>query len=148
MNIICGLKDDERISSLFKVIDIAFGKRLRDACQCMDLTASQSKIIAYIYSNQNERELNPIHIEQQFSISRPTTTGILKRLEAKGFIEVIPSSKDKRYKQLKTTSKGESHFLQVKKTLEDTEAQMLKGIASEDIEKVRQVVKCMIDNVS
>ena len=88
------------VSMLMKAIHLYFEKQLNTCIAEYELTAAQNDILWFINYNE-ENEVNPIDIEKKFMLSRPTITGILKRLEGKDFICFAPSLKDKRYKQIK-----------------------------------------------
>ncbi|MGC4388830.1 MarR family transcriptional regulator, partial [Streptococcus suis] len=45
-------------------------------------------------------------IEKKLKISKSVTSNLIRRMEKNNFIKVIPSQKDKRYKQLVLTSLG------------------------------------------
>lgn len=146
----CVLSNDKvHMSFLFKLADVKFAKRLAAYSNAVDLTPSQSQIIGYLHERaQNAGEVNPSTLEKHFHMSRPTMTGLLKRLESKGFIEFKPSSKDHRYKQVVLTDKAEEHHQYIHKCIAETEALMVRGMSDQEVKFVRDMVIRMIRNIS
>lgn len=64
--------------------------------------------------NTDERVLEPCQLAQRLLISRPSVTGLLDTLQAKGLIERAPHKEDRRRVLVRLTDKGltvlESHF--------------------------------------
>ncbi|MCH5186612.1 MAG: MarR family transcriptional regulator [Oscillospiraceae bacterium] len=71
-----------------------------------DLTSPQFEIILFLISSEG-KEINQKDIERRFNLKNPTVTGLLKRLEGKGFIKRYVSEHDARYKRIELTEKAE-----------------------------------------
>ena len=79
-----------------------------------DLTKTQRDILGYLHFTDK----NPViqkDIEEHFHISNPTVTGILNRLEQKGFIERKQSLKDKRVRTIVLTKLDNRNQVKIKK---------------------------------
>lgn len=145
----CKCQHDVPISLLFKIADVTFSKRLNSANEEYGLTGNQAQLLGTIRKCRKEMdEVFPSTLEEKMHVSRPTMSGLLKRLEAKGFIIFAPSSKDKRYKQVLLTEKAEAVNQRIGEKIFETERKMLEGISEEDVEIARTIVKKMIDNIS
>lgn len=145
----CKDQHDVPISLLFKIADVAFSKRLNSANEEYGLTGNQAQLLGTIRKCRKEMdEVFPSTLEERIHVSRPTMSGLLKRLEAKGFIIFAPSSKDKRYKQVLLTEKAEAVNQRIGEKIFETERKMLEGISEEDVEIARTIVKKMIENIS
>lgn len=145
----CKSQHDVPISLLFKIADVTFSKRLNSANEEYGLTGNQAQLLGTIRKCRKEMdEVFPSTLEERMHVSRPTMSGLLKRLEAKGFIIFAPSSKDKRYKQVLLTEKAEAVNQRIGEKIFETERKMLEGISEEDVEIARTIVKKMIDNIS
>jgi DNA-binding MarR family transcriptional regulator len=78
-------------------------KRLAD----FDITAAQSDILLYLIRNYKDMdEINQLDIQKFLQLSNPTVSGLLNRLEDKGFITRTPSIKDARYNCVLPTEKA------------------------------------------
>lgn len=145
----CKCQHDVPISLLFKIADVTFSKRLNSANEEYGLTGNQAQLLGTIRKCRKEMdEVFPSTLEERIHVSRPTMSGLLKRLEAKGFIIFAPSSKDKRYKQVLLTEKAEAVNQRIGEKIFETERKMLEGISEEDVEIARTIVKKMIENIS
>ena len=77
----------------------------------------------------SDREINPVDIERALNLKRSTVTGILQRLEEKGFIDLVASSsKDKRFKKIVFTEKSEKHKMAMEKSLNQLEQKLFQNI--------------------
>ena len=65
----------------------------------VDLTSSQLDVLICI-AQGGGRPVNQKDIEEELKLSNPTVTGILKRMERKGFISRTVGRRDRRYKEL------------------------------------------------
>ena len=65
---------------------------------------------AGLSSGSSKEFVNQKDIEKALSLKNPTVTGILKRLDEKGFILAVPSNQDKRCKNIYPTEKKHMIF--------------------------------------
>lgn len=137
-----------RLSLLIKLANNGFEQHLTSASNDIELTSAQCQILGFIHSHEGKGEVNPIDIEHHYHLTRPTVSGILQRLERKGFIALTTSEKDRRYKQIKLTPKAREHHDNMMQRIFATEEQMFKDISLEDIEKMRTLLMRMISNLS
>ncbi len=96
------------IGTLIRLLQNNLTYNMNQDLKSLELTFSQFEIIAFLISNDGE-EINQKDIEHKFNLKNPTVTGLLKRLEAKGFIKRYASEHDGRYKKIVLTEK--SRFL-------------------------------------
>ncbi|WP_055070248.1 MarR family winged helix-turn-helix transcriptional regulator [Clostridium massiliamazoniense] len=136
---------DINLSLLIKIVGKNFDKCLNNRVSGLDLTSSQCKILGFLHLNDG-KEVNPIDIEREFKLKKPTVTGLLKRLEEKGFISLEHSSKDKRYKQIILTEKSREHHELMKKNILEVEEIMYKGITEKDKEEMKRILQIIIKN--
>lgn len=96
----------------------------------MELTAAQGHIIGYLV----HRESAPCSrdIEEAFQLSHPTVSGLLARLEKKGFIEFREDSADRRSKRVHILPKGRACHAMIRETIGDSEKRMLRGFSEEE----------------
>lgn len=138
--------EDIRFSLLIKMINIAFERELTRRVSFMGLTSAQCGILGYL-NYHREQEVNPIDIEKAMKLKRPTITGILHRLERKGFIRLVESEKDKRYKQVVLTEKNEFHHVLMEDTLFQLEGTLFQDISEQEIDEVKRILKIMLKNM-
>lgn len=98
-----------------------------------EVTPIQIWIIRYLYEN-SEKVVFQKDIEKNFTITRSTVTGILKGMEKNGLIFRMSVPEDARLKRLTLTEKGENLCQSVCRHIEETEAQLAKGLSREEID--------------
>ena len=105
-------------------------QRITGALAQMELTASQGPILGYIA----HRKLAPCarDIEEEFHLSHPTVSGLLARLEKKGFIEFFPDETDRRCKRIRLCGKGQQCIEILHRTISENEKTMVQGFSEEE----------------
>ena len=88
-----------------KKVQIMLEQNMNKILSKYDLTSSQAPILDYIYRAELDgSEIQQKDIEEYFYLKNPTVTGILDRLEKKGFIIRKISDKDRRMKIVTLTN--------------------------------------------
>ena len=98
-----------------------------------DVTPIQTWIIRYLHEH-GEDAVFQRDIEKKFTITRSTVTGVLKGMEKNGLILRMNVPEDARLKRLALTEKGEALYQSVCRHIEETEAQLVKGLSPEEID--------------
>jgi len=111
----------------------------------MDLTASQGPILGFIAHRKEAPCARDI--EEEFRLSHPTVSGLLSRLEKKGFIEFFPDEADRRCKRLRLLPKGSECIKTMHHTIEAAEAQMVQNFSAQEQELFRQFLERAIANM-
>lgn len=94
-----------RIAVLIKIASLEFEKISNPILSEYDLTASQYRVLKFLYSQQTGTS-RVVDIEKQCSITHPTALGLLDNLEKKGFVSRIVNPKDARSKVISLTEKA------------------------------------------
>ncbi|PHV69699.1 MarR family transcriptional regulator [Sporanaerobium hydrogeniformans] len=141
------MQEEMRLGILLKMVNNVFERSFNTQIAKINLTAAQCDILGFLHANE-DKEINPIDIERQFKLKRPTVTGLLKRLEAKGFIQLMPSSKDNRYKQIVLTDKAQTHQQEMLAGLAEMENRLYKGISEEEKQLLAHLLNKMLKNIS
>lgn len=93
------------INKKFKMIHNAFSERRNRQLIKYNLTSSQMDVLWYLKHSRGQ-EIHQREIEQWLGMKNPTVTGILNRLEEKGFIARKKNARDKRYRMIELTEKS------------------------------------------
>ena len=103
-----------RIAVLIKNASIEFDKMANPILVDYDLTASQCRILKFLFLQQNQ-SARIVDIEKECAITHPTVLGLLDSLEKKGFILKITNPKDARSKLISLTPKAKDmqHELEI-----------------------------------
>ena len=118
---------------------------MTNAVASMELTAAQCHIMGFI----THRPQPPCSrdIEEAFHLSHPTVSGLLSRLEKKGFIEFRPDENDRRVKRIYLLPKGAELDETMHRTIRATEAQLVQGFTEEEQEQFAQLLIRAIENM-
>lgn len=134
------------IGFLIKQIHIAFETRCHKNLQRYNLTPSQMDILLYLKKHQ-EDALTQRDLETGLTLKNPTVTGLLNRLEEKGFITREQNLNDKRSKFIKMTDKAERVLEDGYLYIQELDAKMLNGISEEEQEQLFKHIYKILDNL-
>ncbi len=134
-----------RYGYLVRVLQNCTDQAMNNALASMDLTAAQGHIMGFI----THREKPPCarDIEEQFQLSHPTVSGILSRLEQKGFVEMRPDPQDRRCKRIYVLPKGLQLQETMHQTIRATEEKMVQGFTQEEKDQFQSLLKQAIHNL-
>ena len=95
------------VAILVKKAALEFDKIANPYFAEYDLTSSQYRIIKYLYA-QPSRTTRVVDLERQYSMTHPTTIGLLDALEKKGFTTRVENPNDARGKLIALTEKADA----------------------------------------
>lgn len=103
---------------------------MTNALAQMELTSAQGRIMGYL---AHAKQPPCSHdIEHVFHLSHPTVSGLLSRLEKKGFLEFRPDATDRRCKRIYMLPKGKECLETIHQTILNHEAQMVQDFTEEE----------------
>ncbi|MBO5129917.1 MAG: MarR family transcriptional regulator [Oscillospiraceae bacterium] len=105
-------------------------QQVSEALGQMELTCAQGHIMGFLA----HREEPPCSkdIEESFQLSHPTVSGLLRRMEKKGFIELRPDETDRRCKRIHISAKGRECHSRIEKAILETEQQIVRDFTPEE----------------
>lgn len=112
----------------------------------MDLTAAQGHIMGYL-AHHKEQPPCPRDIELEFKLSHPTVSGLLSRLEQKGFIELRTDLEDRRCKRIYILPKGKECHDRMHQTILNNEERMVQGFTEEEKQLFADFLNRAIENM-
>jgi len=115
------------------------------ALEKMDLTAAQGHIMGYL-SHQPDPPC-PRDIETAFHLSHPTVSGLLSRLEQKGFIQLRTDPCDRRCKRIYIQPKGQECHQTMNQTILDIESRLVQNFTPEEKELFASLLQRAIANM-
>lgn len=111
----------------------------------MELTAAQGHIMGFLSHRQTPP--CPRDIEEEFHLSHPTVSGILSRLEQKGFIELKTDPNDRRVRRIYILPKGEECHGRMHRVITGNEDRLVTGFTPEEKELFIQFMNRAIENM-
>lgn len=115
----------------------------------MDLTSAQLRVLGELrdLENAGTTEINQRDLEKSLRVTHPTMTGLIRRLEAKGFVQTMPSPTDRRYKKILSTEKSQRLHQQMACQDELVFAELCRGLNQEDIDAFYHITDVMLSNL-
>lgn len=132
---------------LFSVIHRSFRRQIDALLSSYNVTGPQLSVLAQIsHLESRGNEVNQRDIENAAHMSHATVTGILKRLESKGFIESSQSVRDKRSKCIHTTEKASALHEKIDILDAQVYERLFQGLTDEQRETMEPILAVMLKN--
>lgn len=112
----------------------------------LDLTSTQSLVLHYLALHENE-PVYPKDIEKCFHLTHPTVSGILQRLEAKGFLTIEPDANDRRCKRVSLTARAHCCEAAVGSALHHLDETMTAGMSPTEHEMLLRLLDLALANL-
>ena len=112
----------------------------------LDLTSTQSFILHHLVLHEGE-QIYPKDIEKRFNLTHPTVSGLLQRLEGKGFLTCEPDPDDRRYKRVLLTEKAEDCQKQIWEHIQSIEVRMTAGMSEPEIDTLVRLLDTAAQNL-
>lgn len=132
-----------RVRLLSHSIRLAIDRNLTE----MDLTGQQSFVLRYL-SEHEDSVVYPKDIERRFRLTHPTVSGILQRLERKGYIICIPEPNDRRCKRITLTPVAREVQMDIWQHINDMEQTMTRGMRQDEIETLLRLLDLAAQNLA
>lgn len=113
--------------------------------QELDLTSAQGHVIGFLTHNAEAPCARDM--ETRYGLSHATVSGILSRMESKGFIELRPDDRDRRVKRIYLLEKGHACSKGIGQRIEESEQIMTEGFTEEELEQFRSYLHRAIHNL-
>ena len=117
---------------MIRILHWCTDQSMTSALEKMDLTASQGHIMGYLAHRKDPP--CPRDIEEEFHLSHPTVSGLLSRLEKKGFLELRPDETDRRCKRVHLLPKGRECLDTMHQTILNNENRLVQDFTPEEKE--------------
>lgn len=111
------------------------------------LTGVQGRVLHYILSQTNERDLFQKDIEEEFNLRRSTATGILQLMEKNGFLHREGVDYDARLKKIIVSEKGSEIQELADENIRILEAKLQQNISETDLKTFFKVMNQMSKNL-
>jgi len=140
------MRERTTLGFLFKQISTIYEKEFNRKLRTLGITASQCAVLDYLLGSSKEF-VNQKDIEKALSLKNPTVTGILKRLDEKGFILAVPSNQDKRCKNIYPTEKA----YDIQKKMDNyrkIDRRLTIGMSKKEIAALEKMLDRVLYNIS
>lgn len=132
------------------IINRAFRKKLDEKAAALGLTSVQLRVLGSISRLEatGETEIHQNDLERLEHVTHPAMTKLLQRLESKGFIRCVPSSKDRRYKKITCTEQSAGIYKMILAQDEEAFAELCRDLTEEQRQTLIQLADLLIQNIS
>ena len=130
---------------LLRILHWCTDQRITAALTDMDLTASQGPVLGYIAHRKDPPCARDV--EEEFRLSHPTVSGLLSRLEKKGFVEFFPDAHDRRCKRIRLLPRGRECIDIMHRTIAQNETRLVQDFTDEEKELFLQFLRRAITNM-
>ena len=111
------------------------------------ITSSQCAVLDYLFRTSKE-EVSQRDVEKNLNLKNPTVTGILKRLDEKGYIFCVPNANDKRKKTIYLTEKAYDIRRKMETDRRKLDRELTRGMTKREIEALRKNLDKVLNNIA
>ena len=130
---------------LVRILHWCNANAMDSAMENLELTGAQGHIMAYLAHAKTPP--CPRDLEAEFHLTHPTVSGLLSRLEQKGFIELQTDPEDRRVKRIYVLEKGIQCHEVMHDTILQNEQRMVEGFTQEEQEIFSDLLQRAIRNM-
>lgn len=132
-----------------RLVHFALEREKNTYFENQNLTSSQGDLLLYLGgAKRHKKEVNQKDIENYFRLSNPTVTGLLKRLEDKGFVRRVQSKTDGRNKLIFLTEQSEMILKQFKNHKHFIDDKLFHNINKDEQEIILGYLKKLLANLN
>lgn len=131
------------------IINRAFRRKLDEKAAAMGLTAVQLRVLGSVSRLEaaGREEIHQNDLERLEHVSHPAMTKLLQRLESKGFIQCMPSSRDRRYKTITCTERSAGIYKMILAQDEEVFAELCGDLTAEEQDSLQHLADVILRNI-
>lgn len=141
------MRERTTIGFLIKQINNVYEKDFNRMLKSIGITSSQCEVLDYLFHTSDE-EITQRDIEKHLNLKNPTVTGLLKRLDEKGFILVVPSNTDRRCKNIYLTEKAYDIQRKMEASRKKSDKQLTMGMNRKEVQAMKKALEKVLYNIS
>lgn len=133
----------DRIAVLIKTASIEFDKMANPILADYDLTASQCRVLKFLFMQQNQ-SARIVDIEKECAITHPTVLGLLDSLEKKGFVLKIVNPKDARSKLISLTPKAKGMQTELEMVVAKIDHAWVENLSEQERKELQKLLQKLL----
>ena len=141
------MEDGRRIGPRVRILSNTIRLNIDRKLSALDLTAQQSFVLRYLWEHDSQ-VIYPKDIERRFNLTHPTVSGLLQRLEGKGFIVCEPDPDDRRYKRVTLTPPARECQQEICRHIHAMEQTMTNGMTDAEQAQLHSLLARLIENLT
>ncbi|HJA67131.1 MarR family transcriptional regulator [Lachnoclostridium sp. An169] len=132
---------------LIKQINNVYEKDLNEKLKRIGITSSQCAVLDYLFHTSKE-EVSQRDVERHLNLKNPTVTGILKRLDEKGYVLCVPNAEDRRKKNIYLTEKAYDIQKRMETDRRKMDRELTRGMTKRETEALRKNLEKLLYNIA
>lgn len=141
------MEEQKPLGFIIKQINNIYEKELTNRLKMLGITSSQCAVLNYLFQS-NQEKVTQREIERQLNLKNPTVTGLLKRLDEKGFVLCVQSPSDKRCKNVYLTEKAFDIQKKMESDRKKLDRMLTLGMTKKETESLRKALEKVLYNIS
>ena len=141
------MRERRTIGFLFKQINNVYEKEFNNRLRKLGITSSQFEVLDFLLQSSKD-QVTQRDIERALNLKNPTVTGLLKRLDEKGFILSVPSGKDKRCKNIYLTEKAYDIQKRMEVHRKKLDKMLTLGMTEKEAEALYRMLNRVLYNIA
>ena len=133
----------DRIANLIKTASIEFDKIANPILAEYDLTASQCRVLKFLFVQQNQNA-RIVDIEKECVITHPTVLGLIDSLEKKGFVLKIVNPKDARSKLISLTPKAKEMQMELEAIVAKINLMWVENLSEQERKELQKLLQKLL----
>ena len=140
-------KQNQPIGFIVKQINNVYEKELNERLRKIGITSSQCAVLDYLFRT-NKEEVSQRDVEKNLNLKNPTVTGILKRLDEKGYILCVPNANDRRKKNIYLTAKAYDIQRRMDADRRKLDRELTRGMTKREENALRRNLEKLLYNIA
>ncbi len=140
-------KQNQPIGFIVKQINNVYEKELNERLRKIGITSSQCAVLDYLFRTSKE-EVSQRDVEKNLNLKNPTVTGILKRLDEKGYILCVPNANDRRKKNIYLTEKAYDIQRRMDADRRKLDRELIRGMTKREENALRRNLEKLLYNIA
>ena len=141
------MRERRTIGFLFKQINNVYEKEFNNRLRKLGITSSQCEVLDFLLQSSKD-QVTQRDIERALNLKNPTVTGLLKRLDEKGFILSVPSGTDKRCKNIYLTEKAYDIQKRMEVHRKKLDKMLTLGMTEKEAEALYRMLNRVLYNIA
>ena len=129
---------------LVRILHWCCDQTMTEALNQMDLTASQGRLMAFV-AHRGQLPTYAKDVEAELHLTHPTVSGLLSRLEQKGFVHLTTDPRDRRARIVRLDA-SVRHNYEPGPTLH-MEERLLQGLSDEECGQLCSLLLRVYENI-
>ncbi len=140
------MEDIKSLATLIKAITNEYEKYYNKQVATIGLTTAQCEVLNYLFET-NKEYVHQIDLEHHLSLSNPTVTGLLKRLDEKGYVLIVQNNTDKRKKNIYLTESAYKMQKRIQNCRKKANNRLVLGVSKKEQQKLASVLEGLLENI-